>query len=395
MSDDKTNPLIGQLSWQNFRRYLPNEIEEIRGAWTGNEDSEKIEKWYALLMDAVHSVTSEHGASYPPSLYAHPGEIRQDAVWTDEIRGDLVQELFSHLYSKSRDHETSTGNQFIYIDGASREVRQARNLILKHLRRVLLARFTQTEFGRTSERIRTMLNQAPFIDTTPGISQFRQKRFGLEGFEVHNGIVEDDLVDDAAREFSLMKRNSPQLGVVEVDRDQRSPRWYETEQLRTAVIRIIRVVAEGPISLDLISNALQLALTDLDIYSESLESPLGMNILGAGNTVAENVQSGQVSGLLGNVEVLFDDISAARKEVIEFLTQLDPVRDILMLAWKANGYTVEAIGQKVGVNEKTVRRRLDAITTQSKDWIIAYGERAVGLALSEIIRETGVGENFQ
>jgi predicted transcriptional regulator len=95
------------------------------------------------------------------------------------------------------------------------------------------------------------------------------------------------------------------------------------------------------------------------------------------------------------VEVLFDDISAARKEVIEFLTQLDPVRDILMLAWKANGYTVEAIGQKVGVNEKTVRRRLDAITTQSKDWIIAYGERAVGLALSEIIRETGVGENFQ
>jgi hypothetical protein len=47
------------------------------------------------------------------------------------------------------------------------------------------------------------------------------------------------------------------------------------------------------------------------------------------------------------------------------------------------------------VNEKTVRRRLDAITTQSKDWIIAYGERAVGLALSEIIRETGVGENFQ
>jgi predicted transcriptional regulator len=95
------------------------------------------------------------------------------------------------------------------------------------------------------------------------------------------------------------------------------------------------------------------------------------------------------------VEVLLDDISAARIEALGFLTQLDPVRDIMMLAWKANGYTVEAIGQKVGVNEKTVRRRLDAITIQSKDWIIAYGERAVGLALSEIIRETGVGENFQ
>jgi hypothetical protein len=395
MSDDKTNPLIGQLSWQNFRRYLPNGIEEIRGAWTGNEDSEKIEKWYALLMDAVHSVTSEHGASYPPSLYAHPGEIRQDAVWTDEIRGDLVQELFSHLFNKTRGHETSTGNQFIYIDGASREVRQARNLILKHLRRVLLSRFTKTEFGRTNERIRTMLNQAPFIDTTPGISQFRQKRFGLEGFEENSGIVEDEVIDDAAREFSLMKRNSPQLGIVELDRDQRSPRWYETEELRNAVIRIIRVVAEGPISLDLISNALQLALADLDIYAESLENPPGMNILGAGNTVEKDVQSGQVSSLLGNVEVLLDDISAARIEALGFLTQLDPVRDIMMLAWKANGYTIEAIGQKVGVNEKTVRRRLDAITKQSKGWILAYGERAVGLALSEIIREAGVGENLQ
>jgi hypothetical protein len=240
-----------------------------------------------------------------------------------------------------------------------------------------------------------MLNQTPFIDTTPGVSQFRQKRFGLEGFEVHNGIVEDDLIDVAAREFSLMKRNAPQLGIVEIDRDQRAPRWYETEELRNAVIRIIRVVAEGPISLDLISNALQLALADLDIYAESLENPPGMNILGAGNTVEKDVQSGQVSSLLGNVEVLLDDISAARIEALGFLTQLDPVRDIMMLAWKANGYTIEAIGQKVGVNEKTVRRRLDAITKQSKGWILAYGERAVGLALSEIIREAGVGENLQ
>jgi hypothetical protein len=150
MSGSEDNYVFGPLKWNNFRTYMPQNMEQLRGAWLPTPKREALTCWYALLMDAVYAFTDKSKITYPARLYALPGTIDISAEWTNDIQTDLVQELFDHLYKQNKTSPVATGNQFAYIEGAARNIQHARNLLRTHLKRVLNERLKLTEFGRAN-----------------------------------------------------------------------------------------------------------------------------------------------------------------------------------------------------------------------------------------------------
>jgi len=335
-------------------------------------------------MEAVLRATSTTFSSYPAKFYAYPGEIRENAEWTQELRSELADDLFEHLYESAKDVHVPTGNQFVYIEGAASDLRHVRSLLTVHLRRVLAARFTLTDFGRTSERIREMLGQQPFIDTTPSETRFRYKRIGIEGYEQLTQVSDEEVMEDVIRVFCGMARNQPELGIVDMDRVQRSPRWYETKALRSAVLRIIQEVVQGPVTLDLLSRGLEKALQDLDMYAESLEKTGNLD-------ESRNVRTRLVAALEENVNLeTAEQTRLAREQIVAFLGERNASRDITMLYLKSCGLTLDAIGLRLGVDEKTVRRRISAISAGYSDWVGEFGPTAVAEGLSQLFEELGL-----
>ena len=72
MTGSKENAVFENLTWSNYRRFKPETIEQLRGAWTERHKKEAIKCWYALLMDAVDSLTSDRHSGFPARLYAIP-----------------------------------------------------------------------------------------------------------------------------------------------------------------------------------------------------------------------------------------------------------------------------------------------------------------------------------
>jgi hypothetical protein len=393
MSESEDNLLFGPLTWNNFRTYMPQNIEQLRGAWLPTPKREALTCWYALLMDAVYAFTDKNKTTYPARLYAMPGTIDINAEWTNDIQTDLVQELFDHLYKHNKTSPVATGNQFVYIEGAARNIQHARNLVRTHLKRVLNERLKLTEFGRANDQLFDVLKAAPFVDTTPRTQQFRQKLIGIKDWESLSDHDEGVSIHDAVREFTLMKRNNPNLGVTTVDKAQRAPNWYKSEEYVRAVTRIITQVSKGPVTPDFLERALEKALRLLDSYRESREKKETIDDKFDEND-PENHQSGAdvrfegTSKLYPFVEVeLEEEVRILKATMLAVLTSRHPTRDIEILYGLSIGRRINDVADTLGINVKTVSRRRDEIHSSYLEWMKEYGDQAVGICLRQIFSE--------
>lgn len=392
MTESENNVVFGSLTWNNFRRYMPRDRQELNGAWASKPSSKALTCWYALLMDAVNAYTNINNVTYPARLYAVPGTVDPNAKWTDDYRTDLVQELFDHLYKQAKTSTSATGNQFVYLEG-QRNIQHIRQLLRVHLRRVLAHRLIQTEVGRANQKLFTVLKKEPFIDTTPGIKQFRLKLIGLPGWETeipHNEELSQHL---AVREFSLMKRNNVQLGETTVDHEQRRPNWYQTAEYVKASTRIISQVVKGPVTPDYLTRALEDALRLLDNHRESRERQEEIDDKYDEND-PENHQSGSdvrfdaSSPLYRYVELELDEeVRILKDNMLAVLTTRHPTRDIDILYGLSVGQKINDLAEALGINVKTVSRRRDDINAACLEWVREYGDQVVGTCLRQIFSE--------
>jgi hypothetical protein len=393
MTGSGNTVVFGSLTWNNFHRYMPRDRQQLQGAWSSNAKKDAVAFWYALLMDAVDSYTNKYKVTYPARLYAVPGTIDLNAEWTDDYRTDLVQELFDHLYKQTKNSSIPTGNQFIVIEGEARNINHVRNLLRKHLRRVLAHRLIQTEIGRANQKLFTALKKAPFIDTTPGTKQFRQKLIGIPGWEMSVHHDEEVSLPLAVREFSLMKRNNPQLGVVAVDHEQRRPNWYPTAEYVKASSRVIAQVVGGPVSPDYLTIALEHALRLLDSYRESREKKEDINDKFDEND-PEIHQSGSDVRFEGTSKLnefvepeIGEEVNVLKTTMLAMLKQRHPTRDIEILYGLSIRTKINDIAEALGISVKTVSRRRDEIYVPYLEWVKEYGEQVVGICLRQIFSE--------
>jgi DNA-binding NarL/FixJ family response regulator len=398
MTGSKENAVFENLDWSNYRRFKPQTIEQLHGAWAEQQKKEAIKCWYALLMDAVNSLTSERYIGYPARLYAIPGTLDENAKWTDDYRTELVIDLFDHLYKQNKDTATVTGNQFDYIEGAAQKITHVDKLIKKHLERVLHARLSKTAFGRASNQLFDALKEAPFIDTTVGITQFRQKLIGIKGWETVTPHDEEKSIGLARHEFTLMKRNMVTLGETSKDEPQKAVNWYKTSEIVNAASRIIIGVTKSPVTPDFLTEALEHAFRGLDTYRESRDK----------NDISEkefdendpnqhqsqsDVRSEDPSGLYSYVPLeIKEEVRALLTIMQDELTQRHPSRDIEILYGFSTGERIKDIAESQGVDVKTVSRRRDEIKESVEMWQMEYGDQIVGTCMRLIFGDRPTSE---
>ncbi len=383
MTASDQNTVFENLTWSNFRRFIPREMDQLRGAWTRQPNKEAVKCWHAILMDAVEALTGDKKVGYPARHYAIPGTIDENAKWTEDNKTDLVRDLFDHLYSQNKDTTTNTFNQFGYIEGA-RNVPVARHLIRKHLERVLNARLSGTAYGRASNQLFVALKDAPFIDTTPGTKQFRQKLIGLTGWETISPHDEEQSIGLAVLEFTLMKRNKVTLGDTSKDEPQRAVNWYKTAEIVKATIRIITGVSKSPVTPDYLTRALEHAFRGLDTYRESRietvenERDFDENDPNLHQTPID-VRFDDSSDLYTYVPLEVEEEESALLTIMqEELTKRHPSRDIEILYRLSIGEKIKDIAEALGVDVKTVSRRRNEIDESVEMWKTEYGVQTVG-----------------
>jgi len=392
------NAVFETLTWSNFRRSIPKEMDQLRGAWTRQPDREAIKCWYALLMDAVDSLTSDRHIGFPARLYAIPGTLDENTKWTDDYRTELVLDLFDHLYKQNKDTATVTGNQFDYIEGVAQKITNVRNLLRKHLERVLHARLSDTAFGRASNQLFDALKEAPFIDTTPGTKQFRLKLIGIKGWETVTPHDEEESVGLAVHEFTLMKRNKVTLGDTSKDEPQRAVNWYKTSELVKAASRIITGVTKSPVTPDFLTEALEHAFRGLDTYRESRDKTdqnekefdeNDPNLHQSQSDVGFEDPSGLYSYVPLEIE---EEVRALLTIMQDELTQRHPSRDIEILYGFSTGERIKDIAESQGVDVKTVSRRRDEIKESVEMWQMEYGDQIVGTCMRLIFGDRPTSE---
>lgn len=387
MTGSKENAVFENLDWTNYRRFKPQTIEQLHGAWTEQHKREAIKCWYALLMDAVDSLTSDRNIGFPARLYAIPGTLDENTKWTDDYRTELVLDLFDHLYKQNKDTATATGNQFDYIEGAAHKITHVRNLIRMHLERVLHARLSETAFGRASNQLFDALKESPFIDTTPGTKQFRQKLIGIKGWETAIPHDEEKSVGLAVHEFTLMKRNKVTLGDTSRDEPQRAVNWYKTSEIVTAASRIITGVTKCPVTPDFLTEALEHAFRGLDTYRESRDkTDINEKEFDENDPNQHQSQSDvrfeDPSGLYNYVPLeIEEEVRALLTIMQEELTKRHSSRDIEILYGFSTGEKIKDIAESQGVDVKTVSRRRDEIKQSVEMWQIEYGDQIVGTCM--------------
>jgi DNA-binding NarL/FixJ family response regulator len=387
MTAANQNAVFENLTWSNFRRSIPKEMDQLRGAWTRQPDKDAVTCWYAILMDAVDSLTGDKKVGYPARHYAIHEVPDDNAEWTEDNRTELVQELFEHLYKQNKDTATSTGNQFDYIEGAARKVSSVRNLIRMHLERVLHARLSATAYGRASNQLFDALKDAPFIDITPGTKQFRQKLIGLTGWETVSPHDEEQSIGFAVHEFTLMKRNKVTLGDTSKDEPQRAVNWYKTAEIVKAASRIITGVSKGPVTPDYLTRALEHAFRGLDTYRESRdETDENEQIYDENDPNLHQTQFDvrfqDSSDLYSYVPLeIEEEVSALSTIMQEELTKRHPSRDIEILYRLSIGEKMKDIAESLGVDVKTINRRRNEMHESVEMWNTEYGVQTVGTCL--------------
>ena len=387
MTGSRENAVFENLDWSNYRRFKPQTIEQLHGAWAEHQKKEAIKCWYALLMDAVNLLTSERHIGYPARLYAIPGTLDENAKWTDDYRTELVIDLFDHLYKHNKDTATVTGNQFDYIEGVAQKITHVHKLIKKHLERVLHARLSKTAFGRASNQLFDALKEAPFIDTTPGTKQFRQKLIGIKGWETVTPHDEEKSVGLAVHEFTLMKRNNVTLGDTSKDEPQKAVNWYKTSEIVMAASRIITGITKSPVTPDFLTEALEHAFRGLDTYRESRDkTDLNRKEFDENDPnqfqSESDVRIEDSSGLYSYVPLeIEEEVRALLTVMQEELTKRHPSRDIEILYGFSTGEKIKDIAESQGVDVKTVARRREEIKQSVEMWLVEYGDQTVGTSM--------------